>query len=230
MTALFSQSINKFRLGEARKASDLSIMDVGKQRSSNTCSFVIIGLVVVILALEAGYLHWKCVKMEENFTEKIEALGKQRMGIEMGKWLKEILEVDHNSAKLGRRERRDAEQQDNRQRRETKNEMQNVLLRGLRAFIMDIIDKKVTTKAVCKDKTVVCVRGEEGLPGVSGFPGRKGEKGDRGIPGMKGHDGPSGPQGYAGEPGSRGRPGPIGEKGDRGKPGYCCLLRGRYGG
>ena len=201
-------------------------MELGKQRSSNMFAFAI-GVVVLLLALETGYLHWKCVKMEENFTEKIEALGKQRiMGIEIVKLLKKTLEANH-SVEIGIRERRDAESEGNRKGGEPKEEQQNVLLLGLRALVMDIINKKLTTKAVCKNKTVVCVRGEKGLPGASGLPGAKGDRGDRGIPGipgvagMKGSQGRPGIEGQKGYPGMFGPTGPKGEKGSRGAPGDC---------
>ena len=203
-------------------------MEVGKQRSSNMFSFAI-GLVVLVLAFETGYMHWKCVKMEENFTEKIEALGKQRIWIEIVKLLKKSLEANH-TVELGIRERRDVESQGNRKKGETKEELQNVLdelLRNLRAFAINIINKKVKTKTVCKNKTVVCVRGEKGLPGVSGLRGRKGDRGYQGmkgmpgVRGMKGSEGQPGFEGRKGYPGEAGATGLKGEKGSRGEPGDC---------
>ena len=107
-------------------------MEVEKQHSSNMFSFAI-GLVVVLLALETGYLHWECMRMQEHCIKRVDAFGKQRMGIEIMKWLKERLETNYSikGFKLGIRERRDSEQQNNRKRRENKGRSpKNVLLHG----------------------------------------------------------------------------------------------------
>ena len=204
-------------------------MEVGKQRSSNMFSFAV-GLVLVILVIETGYLHWKCIKMEENFTDKIEALGNRRVGIETIKWLKEILEFNQ-TLKQGRREKRDIKQQSSRTRSSMEQAMENVLLNGLRAFVIDVVNKveqqKKPVSKLCKDNNVVCIKGEPGPPGLNGFPGLNGAKGERGRPGLsgrKGRGGPSGPKGdrgFVGVRGAKGDRGPRGFKGDQGDPGDC---------
>ena len=201
-------------------------MEVGKHRSSNLYS-VAVGLALGMLAIETVYLHWKCVKMEKRFNEKIQALDKKQAGIETVKWLKEILETSQ-TLKHGSRQRRNADQQHNRKRRDIRDEIEEVLLHGLRAFVIDVVNKKVTTRTVCQNRTVVCIKGERGPLGPRGVPGVKGDKGDQGSQGIQGIQGPpgpagqQGPQGLKGERGSigsRGVPGVKGDKGDLGLQG-----------
>ena len=61
----------------------------------------------------------------------------------------------------------------------------------------------------------------DGIPGVAGFPGAKGEKGlsVRGEPGL---------QGNPGFPGQKGEPGIIGDKGEAGKILYNYFIRKKY--
>ena len=125
------------------------------------------------------------------------------------KWLKEILE-SNQTFKQGNRQKRKAEQQRSRKRRDIREEIEEVLLHGLRAFVIDVVNKKVTTRTVCQNKTVICVKGERGPVGPRGDPGVKGEKGDQGSQGIQGVQGPPGPTG---------KQGPKGPRGNRGEPG-----------
>eukprot|EP00112_Aurelia_sp_Birch-Aquarium-sp1_P013343 Seg2828.2 transcript_id=Seg2828.2/GoldUCD/mRNA.D3Y31 product=Ryncolin-4 protein_id=Seg2828.2/GoldUCD/D3Y31 len=206
-----------------KKTSDSFIMEVGKHRPSNLFS-VAVGLALVILAIETGYVHWKCIKMEERFTEKIAALGKKQTGIETVKWLKEILEASQ-TLKQGSRQKRNTEQQGSRKRRDIREEIEKVLLHGLRAFVIDVVNKKVTSQTVCQNRTVVCVKGERGPTGPRGAPGVKGENGGQGSQGIQGAQGPPGPTGMQGQQGPKGERGPIGPngvpgvKGDKGDQG-----------
>ena len=212
-----------------RQTRDSAIMEVGKQRSSSMFSFAV-GLVLVILAIETGYLHWKCIKMEENFTDKIEALGNRRTGIETMKWLGEILEFNQ-ILKQGRREKRDTERQGSRRRSSMEQAMEKVLLNGLRAFVIDVVNKveqqKTADPKICKNKNVVCIKGEPGPRGPNGFTGlngAKGEQGRQGLPGLNGRTGLSGrkgDRGFVGMRGTKGDRGARGFKGDQGDPGDC---------
>jgi len=53
-------------------------------------------------------------------------------------------------------------------------------------------------------------KGDQGLPGLQGFPGQKGDRGSDGFPGLPGSKGEPGPVGLPGRPGYDGLPGPIG--------------------
>jgi len=62
-------------------------------------------------------------------------------------------------------------------------------------------------------------RGPAGQDGETGVPGKDGERGERGSEGQKGEQGPQGVRGERGERGERGLEGKKGERGDAGERG-----------
>ena len=88
------------------------------------------------------------MKMEERFTEKIDKLIKDRREIEAVKfeWLKQILQPSH-TLKQGHRGKGN-KHQGKREGGEKKDLMQTIMLHRARAFIKDVINKKLKTKAM----------------------------------------------------------------------------------
>ena len=96
-------------------------------------------------------------------------------------------------------------------------------LHGLQAFDIDVANRNRTTQAVCRNKTVVCVKGDRGPIRPRGVPGFNEDKENEGSQGLQGVQGPPAPTGQRGPKSPTGERGPIAP---RGAPGVKGAKRG----
>ena len=154
----------------------------------------------------------KFTRLEEKFTGEIDALiGKQTTMLQQLTKCSLLSEVFKFETAMKNKEVNHPKMRKmtSREKRHVSNDG-GLLLQSLRNFVWKSLQKDV--QGMCKNKRMVCMKGEIGPRGKAGPQGQKGEKGDLGLPGRHGPQGPSGISGPKGEKGERGQAGKSIEK------------------
>ena len=188
---------------EIKKSSDMTSKHTASHRGFYD---VFLFFIVVAFSVHVVYVQTKFVTLEDKFTGEIKALTEKQTAMleELTRCslLREVFKFEtamkNNEVKLPQKGMITS-----REKRHVSND--EGLLQSLRNFVWKSLQKDM--QGVCKNKRMVCMKGDEGPRGKAGPQGQKGEKGDLGLPG--GH-GPQGPPGLLG---------PKGEKGERGETG-----------
>ena len=170
-------------------------------------SIFLIFLLIAVVS-EMGYNQWRFKAMKQEINElqikqfqNTERLNKHEFSQKIITTNGRALEFPNFGSNLAF----------SRKRRHVPN--RHILLDAYYSFIHEMLQTKMDSPKACRNKSVVCIKGEKGDRGPRGKAGPfglKGQKGDHGDIGGPGIPGPSGPMGHRG---------PKGQKGERGTNG-----------